>query len=1095
MSMTEEQSRAVRARGKVIVSAAAGSGKTRVMIERLIALIADEGADVRSALAVTFTNKAAAQMRERLRRALLDRLEDAEGDARDRLLAQLRALPAADMCTLHAFCGRLVRAWFFVTGADPAFRIAGEDDAEMRALSARAMDEVFERAFEEKDESFASLLSVFFRKKKDEALRKAVLELYGRVRELASFRETLEAIGADGEEQTLRAERIVFEADLRRIDGWQTRLERAREPVLVHAPKAVKLWDALSDAYARLSGAKDLYSLRARAAELPSLRAPNRDLSDPDNVAAIDALRALAAELKELCKELLALSDRETERACAASARGYASALARLVLRYHEAFSRWKREAGLLDYNDLEHEALAVLSDGEAGRAVRARYRYVFVDEFQDVNPMQSAILERLAGEDIFFVGDDRQAIYGFRGSRSRFFTDTARAFEREEGAEHLRLTENFRSAQAVLDFVNRAFGETEGYVPMRGGRRYGDFTGEVTVRTPLREERISEERGVYSVERAAARSKESPVADEVLRIVLEECGETEGTGRSWRDVDAVPAADRQVRYGDIAVLVRKRSKEAGSIVRKLSEAGIPVTSSAEVNVCDFFEGRLLIDWLSFLDDPEQDIPMATAMLSVLGGFTDRELALVRLKTQDAGASDFRAACALYRARFPADPLARKLERFKEEAARYRRLSRVHTAAETLAVLLADGLEAQIAAKGDGKNRLARVSRLVQESEGCGSVHAFLKKLRAAAFRVRFSESGGENAVRIVTMHSSKGLEYPVVILAELNELFKDHHDELLWTEELGVALHAFEPARKVRRETIVRQAAKALLRREDEDGERNLLYVAMTRARCRLHLIAEERERGQARCLADFLPRDLIASCRRTGGELPPPRQGEPLVYRADPAMVKSIEALWEGYPHAGSERLPVKDSATGLLDRLRSGLAPEEHAGAGHTPEEGVAYHAFLEHCRFGEPVQAELGRLKESGVLTARQLDLIDGALLERVLRLPVLASLKGKPTRREQTFLVSLPASLFGEAYGTDCADEIVYQGAIDLLAEEDGGYLIVDYKFTSLDDASAAAHYAVQLRLYRAAVAKIEKVPPERVRAVIVNIAEGREIPM
>ena len=195
VTLTEEQRAAIGARGQVIVSASAGSGKTFVMIERLVSLILG-GGDVRSILAVTFTNKAAAQMRERLRLALLKGIGEREGAEKERLKAQLAALPLAEISTIHAFCGRLIRTYFYAAGVDPAFRIAGGEDAESAGLRARALDAVFEEAYAQKSPKFSLLLSAYFRKKKDAALRNLVADLYRKARGLAGYRQILADMGA-----------------------------------------------------------------------------------------------------------------------------------------------------------------------------------------------------------------------------------------------------------------------------------------------------------------------------------------------------------------------------------------------------------------------------------------------------------------------------------------------------------------------------------------------------------------------------------------------------------------------------------------------------------------------------------------------------------------------------------------------------------------------------------------------------------------------------------------------------------------------------------------------------------------------------------
>ena len=1093
MNITEEQRSAIETQGKVIVSASAGSGKTFVMIERLVSLILS-GASVKEVLAVTFTNKAAAQMRDRLRRALLERVGSAEGQEREKLKRQLEDLPSADISTIHAFCGRLIRTHFYLAEIDPAFRIVSPDDAEGKALLDRALDEVFETAYSENGVDFRDLLAVYFRKKRDLRLREIVLELYRNARGLADYEERLSSVGA----ANLFDDACTYLAnDFRERAERMTR--RAEELIIFcgeRLPKGLKLSNEILAAIKPLAAEYDLFRLTALASMPLTLSiSPRATKLEGEELRAVRALQALSKSVKELYAELREFAPREVEEARYLDGRRRAQALASLALQFDGVYSRTKRESGALDYDDLEHLALKVLSNPEVLREVHERYRYLFVDEYQDVNPAQERILSLVGGDNIFLVGDGKQAIYGFRGSKTRFFTEKTEKFPNS-----LKLTRNFRSAPAVLDAVNRVFAPVIPNYPNMVGDRYHDYQGLVRFYTVEKEEKEPRERGIYSVLQAVEPNTDA-LAERVADLIEEELGE------EWQDVDAPPEKRaKRVKLGDIAVLARTNTGDAGRIVRALSARGIPVTSSSRVNVCDYFEGRLLIDWLSWLDNAEQDLPMATAMLSFLGGFTEHDLATVRLKTEKALRTPrftFRDACRAYISGYRAsgDALSKRLEAFFEKTEAYRTLARVKSAAEMMALLLADGLEAQIASKADGKGRLARVRRLLAESEGAGSVHAFLKKLKSSNYRVDFSESGGDGSVKVLTMHASKGLEYPVVILASLDAPFHGaDRDEIMWTERFLIAPKSFDIEKKLSYETVLRRASALAEKRESVSEERNLLYVAMTRARCRLHLLFSEREHvyepDDASRFSEFIDLDALSDLfteRRI--EERPALEREALVYPAKEELTAKILAVYEKpYRYFESTLLPVKSSATELMreEPTEAPKAPSPRHGATISTETGSAYHLFLENVNFERGAREELARMKEEGVFTEEQLALLDENQLEKILALPCMKELAGKRIYREQKFLCSLPAS---EIMGGECDDEIVFQGAIDALVEDENGYEIVDYKFSSRSDSELKEHYAVQIKLYRKAVSRAMNVREETIRARLVNIMQGREIEM
>ena len=1090
MNLTTEQQAAIGARGKTIVSASAGSGKTFVMIERLVALI-DGGVDVRSILAVTFTKSAAAQMRDRLRTALLKGIAGSSGGKRERLKEQLAALPLAEINTIHSFCGHLIRTNFFKAGVDPAFRILSEDDTEGAALRARALDSVFERAYERMDDAFSLLLSVYFSKKQDGKLRGLVSSLYEELRALPGYRTLLEEMGRADEFDAVCA---FLCDDLRRRaafigDGLRTRLGIYRAV----GGQTETLACALLGIAAPVAAADDLFAMRiTQETDLPDK--PRRKPASDEEAEAKEFLSAAKDETEKIVGELSALSARETEHTRYLQANAIAHALGELILAYDDAFAEEKREAGVLDYNDLEQFALRLLSDESVRAAAAEKYRYVFVDEYQDVNPVQEAILSAVGGGDVFLVGDEKQAIYGFRGSRSEFFVKKT-----ETLANSLRLSSNFRSAPEILAAVNQVFAPlVKGYVPMQGGSRYGGCAGEVKFHLLAKQPKKKKEReGVYSVAAERGKRKEDPLAEKVASLVAQELG------KEWYDADA--AQMRKVRFGDIAVISRRREGEAANIAAALMERGIPVAASAKVNVCDFYEARLMLDWLSYLDNAEQDIPMTTALLSEVGGLTEGELAQVRLaRAGTLRRESFRAACRAFAAEQPQHPVAKKLAAFFELTRQLRVHAQLRTAEEVMNELLALGLEAQIAAKEGGDARLARVRRLAAAGADAG-VTQFLARLGGKDAKIGYAESGGEDAVRIVTIHGSKGLEYPVVIFAGADVGFAGgtERDEVLC---VGVGLGAqprtviapksYDLQEKTSSTTLLRRVCCITERRDERREARNLLYVAMTRAKYRLHIVFADRGKALspdfASRLADLVDLRACGSRFVADEEEAPALPRASLVHAPDAALTSRILSVYEKpYAYAASVRLPVKSSATALL-RQQTPSAEEFFAdGDVRTGrEEGVAYHAFLQHVCYGEDAARELERMRGAGLLTAEQAALLDVSRLSAILAVPCLAALKGRRVLREQRFLVRLQAD---EMLGTDATDEIVFQGAIDLLAEDEQGYLLIDYKYSALSDAALKEKYAVQIALYKKAAARVLKIDENTIRARIVNIALCREI--
>ena len=1082
MEYTQEQQRAIEAEGRVIVSASAGSGKTRIMIERILRLVTTGKASLLDLLAVTFTKKAAFQMKERLRAALLDEIKESTGAKRDRLKSELDVLGVAEISTVHAFCGRLIRTYFYLLPEEelsPDYKILSPQDA--AGLSLKALSAALEAGFEKGEASFKRVLDAHYRGKKDKALRAVAVQMYEKSRGYENGEEYLLRAGED-----LFDEAAAFLADdyARKARAYSEEAERVKTELSLNKG-AQKVCTALENVTAFFMAQKSLFEMATIEVEFP--RMPPMPKDDSAERESMLVLKELNEGVKKLVKEVKErYSDEAREREKYRVASEHAAALSALALAYGREYARLKRQANALDYADLEHFALALLKKDEVRAEVQSKYRYVYVDEYQDINPMQERIISLVGGENLFLVGDEKQAIYGFRGSRSRYFRE-----KRKEFGGALPLTENFRSASKILHTVNEIFSPVIGdYEGMSGGRLYDGNAGEIFAHCVVKsKESEKPARKVYSVMNARAQSTKNALAEAVAQVVELE--------RDQEFYDLEQKCFRKVGYGDIAVLVRKDTTDGKRIASALMDRGIPVTSSSHVNVCEFFEIQLLIDCLKYLDNAEADIPLAALMLSAIGGFCDEDLMRVRLAYP--ALPTFRAAAKLY-ALAQKDELSHRLNVFFRKAKRLRALAKVRSAAEVLAALLAEGLEVEIASKEDGGSRLNRVRRFLAEAEGSASVHDFLARLKESEEQVDFSESGGENAVKVMTMHASKGLEFPVVILASMETLLHDSDpDEVEWSERFLFSPRYYDVAKKTYSETIGRRATAVERAIEEDEGERNLLYVAMTRAKYRLHLMVEERRRASSPAFfkrySDYLGNRFLGEELQTEA---PQQERQVFDYESAPSdeekeQVLSAMLIGMEYPYRDSVYLPQKSSATALLKEKSEKAEKIMSAIKSASAEEGTAYHKFLQFYRFGQDVSSELNRMKGAGLLSTQELARLERTQLEKIVSIPCLTILADKRCEREKKFLLSFTPREAGKAQ--DDGTKMIFQGAIDLLFEDKEGYVIYDYKYSGLDSAALKEKYRPQIELYRDAVAKGKRVDRTSIRAKIVNIRRAEEIDM
>ena len=1133
---TTEQTAAIEACGKTIVSASAGSGKTTVMIEKIVRLI-KSGERVDSILAVTFTKKAASQMKEKLSKELIEEINkpDCPKEKQNLLKGQLAEVPSADISTIHSFCAKLIRTHFFAAETDNAFRVIAAEDAEGTALKNQALDELFDEGYEQKEEDFSHLLSVYWRKKSDNALRTIFHETYEQLRIRADYREYLEKTQAgytegDFEEvaKDLKArfdEKCGYYLDL--LEDEQIFFQTEEEKNAGSAKSQLALVNELSAWLIELSSAPDYFA--ASQVLKPKFTA-NRSNKKDSSLKAEHGKRL--SFLKERIVKACTLSLRTREEELTAFLRSgkTAAALAKYLLRFDEKYADLKRERGVLDYNDLEHKALSLLSSQEIVAEMREKYKYVFVDEYQDVNPVQESIVSLLSGENLFLVGDVKQAIYGFRGSKSRFFAEKQKEFEKGAG-KNLFLTRNFRSSDCVLDLVNSQFSllmtpkvcavdyARDSF--MERGGRYEVNSGKAEIHFFGKEEKQApQRRGVYSVKEKTEkkRAEESRIAKLIRSIIEKE--------RSSKYYDPDSGEWKQVRYGDIAILSRKKQGQIAKSVASLSEQGIPVTAVAAVNICEYAEIKTLIDILQLLDNAEQDIPLCSALLSSMGNMTADELTEIRLAYPTE--KWFRAACKGY-ALEKNDKIAYKLGQFYEYFEEVRKLCTVLDAGEILTKILSETrMETGFLSRENGIACVRRVHRFIEEAAGESlCVRAFLQKLKDLEFKIEYSENGGEDSVKVLTMHASKGLEYPIVIVDNLSADFTGGGREEVFVEEkYGLAPRAFDEKKMLKSGTLLRRLYEEKEEESSLADALNLYYVALTRAKYGIHLLFEERtvmaDPKYARSFADLTDFSIWEKYFVYEDFLELPKQERTaFVFHPDEELTRKImQAFTRKYPFTGYEDLPVKSSATRLLttseetENSRSIQKQEilsEMESEGETNTKiGLAYHAFLERFDFsalydGAGMRLTKEKLKKcvaSAYEKSPEKDLLSVEKLVEILSNPVFYSLRGKKLYKERQFLVSLPVQdtyakkeEFSHLQNREDGEEMLFQGAIDLLAEGEEEIQIIDYKYSKGGAEYLKEHYKPQLDLYKKAVAKIMKTDEGKIRCRIVNIYHGFEVNM
>ena len=956
--LTPAQLNAVQATGNVLVEAGAGTGKTRTLVERCLARMSapQERIALQEMVIVTFTEAAAAEMRQRLRAALEKECREHPEDTW--LAEQFAAVDIAWISTLHGFCLRLAREHFHELGLDPQFTVLAQEQTNI--LEQEVLDTVFTHP------DHAKRLGTLQRWSRERG-RGGLQKLRGYIRRLFHYTQTLRNPDAWFERELGYLESAEPEHWIRHwpeeMDGWQSQWRETLEPLCSQGFEACQ--QHLASCAPAASPQATRLALERILASLP----PKKGLSKP----ALRHLETLSAEIAFLRSLLPAAAGPDEPVAWEALredwewTRHAMADLIHLTRAFITEYARRKKELGGVDFHDLEQIALALLWDPQTqnprpiAERWRARARLLFVDEYQDINEAQDSILQCLGRPDAcgnrFLVGDIKQSIYRFRLANPRIFQRYARLWRAPPApGQVLRLTENFRSHPAILEFANRFFTglmrEKTGGVDygqetaLRAGDpeslRFGGATPADVRAGPPRVE-LSLLLGEESPDEPDAGS-EDPIAElsrhelEARMIGSRLLEMRQRPGMVW---DEKENRLRPADWRDMAVLLRSPKDKAEVFAKEFGRLGIPLAASRG----GFYEAIEASDWINLLrllDNPFQDLPLLAVLRSPLAGFAVDELAAIRLASRSG---PLWTALRAFPQTTTAGPTRDKALRFLDRHRRWRQMARTIALSECLSLMLDETLyETWLSTQSRPNQRLANIRRLLNltrqfdqfQRQGLFRFLRFVEAQIDAGIDLEPAPAETANAVRLLSIHQSKGLEFPVVVVADLSKPFNesDFKSPLILDEVLGLCPLVKPPHTGQKYPSFAHWFARRRQRREMVGEEMRLLYVAMTRARDYLilsgaatdHRIAQwaadsrqptlGQDPAQARCFLDWVGPKCAAMI--PSGDLSSPGETNGFGWRvADPGPLRSVAAADTSesgvspamVPLADSELLAVKD------------------------------------------------------------------------------------------------------------------------------------------------------------------------------------------
>ncbi len=1081
MKFTPEQELAIKARDKnILVSASAGSGKTSVMIERIVQIILNGEAEINEILATTFTRYAADQIKNKLSRELKKACKTNPSLAR-----QLDQLPYANISTIHSFCNNMLKSYFYKLELDANFKIIEPVDEE--EYKSRALDRVFTLYYENKDQNFLTLLKKLIHKRTDSALREIVLTLYDYIVSEANpneyLQKSLEKYTPEGLEQIkaqymadLKNDLKTFVAPINALMEEFGSDDKGVYPMLANMLVDVNLginaknFDELTSIIHKYELTRKTYKTSLELMEAKGKAKVQRDL--------------LYLVYEHIGNFYDSLQNVEYHYKTADDFKS----LIRIVEDFTAEYKSIKSDAGVIDFADLEQLMIKLLEDEEVVEDIRGKFKFIFVDEYQDVNPAQEYIIKKISNDNLFLVGDVKQAIYGFRGSDSDLFVATEKDYKQGNGI-FIELNKNFRSARAVIDGVNNIFstvmradsGVDYASRQMVYGEGYGEHEGSCSVYPYYEKNERDKVVDITEVYDLVKHAQETFLDDEYIEGNIIANIIKDSVGRTYYDL--ATKSLKRIQYKDIVILSRGLSTDAEKLARRLATLGIMVEVNNKNCEVVYPEISMLTEILRLIVNFNSDTALVSALKSPMGRFSEKELIEIK---KNFKYDSFVEAFNKY-----SGELDQKISQFKQTYAKLRLCAEMEDASQVIGKIFSiTPTEAIVGAQMYGDEKLKRMYKFMETGKGY-TVDEYLDRLSTGKLSFNL-ESQSADSVKIMTMHSSKGLEFPVVILAGCGKAYntKDLAKTLIFDRTLGVAFTYFDETTKTKYTKLpYREYVKYKLKRKLAREEMRLFYVATTRAKYNLFVVGQTKEirdgfeTNEIPFMNHYI--DYIKSGDMALEEINAPQgqQSEQdklvICYESDEVASKKIaQTLAYLYPY--KDDIPIKSSVTGVSFGEKKIYEVTNEFGE-TSAEKGTAYHRFLELWDFKQDWK-EFYKTSAKENMLESEYELLDESVLEKICSMREFSTLKNFALYKEKEFIVGVPYNLLADSESTQ---EVVIQGTMDLLAVSNEKAIVFDYKYSSIkEDKNLAEKYRKQLALYVYAVEKLLNIPTE---AHLINI--------
>lgn len=1145
---TQAQQEAISLRhSNILVSAAAGSGKTAVLVERIKQLILGDRIGLDQFLIVTFTNAAAGEMKEKLINAITKAIEE-EPENGAFLRRQLDLAANANISTFHSFALEVIRRYFYLTDIEPDFKIGDEGTVEIMKWD--VLDELFAHFFESGEPEFPNFLNAYASDRSERSLKENLLKLYTTIQSIPHplkwLSDSISAMNTDRagfqnsplfsfiREDIISSVSAVLESfrkagDLAENAGVESIYNKNQEDL-----QALEELDFMAR-----QGDMDSIGTFLSSFKANTMRAKKEEKEDFDQIKdEVKNARDYGKKQLQALRERYFLQDIEVYLEDMKQVYPLACYLEKLLLEFDKRFRQAKQEKNIIDFNDIEHYALEILEHEEAAAEYREKFACIFVDEYQDSNVLQDTLINLIKREDnLFLVGDIKQSIYKFRLAEPEIFQARYDAYKAgaEPFSRKIDLNRNFRSKEAVIATVNGVFRSImKGYDDAAALYRGVSYEGPLNYKTSLHiiDNRVTDD---MELDEEIAEMKNAELeAYHAAGLIKELLGQP--------IFDVKKGRERPVVKKDIVILMRGTKNYAEVFQEILTELDLPSYVDDSGGYFDTVEIQVFLNLLKIIDNKQQDLPLLSALRSAVFGFSIEELIRIRLQHKESSYFEAFRACAEADGDSDNTELSQKCRQVLEQLTHYRDMASSLSLDEFIWKLMWEtGYYTYCGALPSGQQRQANLRALADKARdfqatGHGGIYGFLTYIQAVEKRkipmgqVKLINEN-DDIIRIMTIHKSKGLEFPIVIVAGLGKRFQLNKagKGFLAHKDLGIGMTRCEYTEHWHRKTLMQTAIERKLRREDLEEELRILYVAFTRAMDRLILLGTSKsiEDGQVKpspaknCFLDYLLPLAEEGCmevflqdrmgistenRRRGqnrekvqnlfleaGETASVQEGS----KRQPELEEINRRLSFQYAYIDALSKKSKYSVT-ELSRMEKGQIQEEKENILKIPlfmqgeqelgpvQRGIIMHKVMECIDFGEAlaevdagrgaayVRRQIERMEQQELLLPEETEAVECEKIAAFFENPV-----GRRAASADRMYRETEFNLLRESGGT----QVMVQGIIDCYFEEEDHLILIDYKnsYINPNNREAALRrlretYRDQIAVYKEALEVIRQKP-------------------